>query len=78
MIDRLEKNGLVERHPSAQDKRVVQVRRTDRWKEVAPKFEQVSNDMTALFYAGMSDAEIDAFEASLEKVLTNCIAAETQ
>ncbi len=78
MIDRLEKNGLVERHPSAQDKRVVQVRRTGRWKEVAPKFEQVSNDMTALFYAGMSDAEIDEFEVSLEKVLANCIAAETQ
>lgn len=78
MIDRLEKNGLVERIPSVEDRRIVHVRRTDKWKEVEPAFERVSHEMTALFYAGMSEEEIDAFESALEKVLANCIAAEAK
>lgn len=78
MIDRLEKNGLVERIPSAEDRRVIQVRRTAKWKDIAPAFERVSADMISLFYAGMSEEEIDAFEAALEKVLANCIAAEAK
>ena len=37
----------------------------------APAFESVSIQMNALFYSGIPDPEINAFEATLDKILAN-------
>ena len=76
VIDRLVKNGLVERVPSETDRRVVYVRRTVADREFEDRFVAVSRKMMELFYAGMEETEIDLFERTLERVLVNCIAAE--
>lgn len=76
VIDRLEKNGLVERVRSETDRRVVYVRRTVTDQEFEDRVVTVSRKMTELFYAGLDEAEIDTFERTLERVLENCAAAE--
>ena len=39
---------------------------------------KMNDSKVLLFYEGMSEGEIDVFEAALEKVLANCIAAEAK
>jgi MarR family transcriptional regulator, organic hydroperoxide resistance regulator len=71
MLDRLEAAGLLRRSPSAEDRRVVIVERTDRDRALEARYRRVSERMTRLFYRGMAQAEIAAFEESLERILDN-------
>ena len=76
MLDRLEESGYVTRVRSQEDRREVLIKRTEKdesWQEV---YAQVSLEMSALFYAGFSESEIDGFEESLRRILDNLIASE--
>jgi DNA-binding MarR family transcriptional regulator len=76
MLDRLEQSGYVRRVPSPQDRRMVLIERTEKDRAFQQLYVQVSQEMTALFYAGFSGAEIDAFERYLARILDNLTAYE--
>jgi len=76
MLDRLEKSGHLRREPSETDRRkhlvfTIQVR-----EELRERYDRVSAEMSALFYKGFSDRDIDRFEADLERILGNLAEAE--
>ncbi len=74
LVDRLERDGHARRLRSAEDRRVVVVEPTARDRGGQAALTQVSAEMTSIFYAGFSDAEIDRFERDLARVLDNLVA----
>jgi len=76
LLDRLEASGFVERVRSEEDRRVIRVRRTEKDKARRKSYEEVSERMNRLFYAGLSAQEIDRFEETLRRLLANLTALE--
>jgi len=76
MLDRLEEAGYVARERSETDRRVVLVRRTDKDRAAQAAYERVSTAMIDVYYSGLTDEEIAAFERTLERILDNLIAVE--
>ncbi|MCX8128512.1 MAG: MarR family transcriptional regulator [Clostridia bacterium] len=71
MLDRLEESGhLMRRFPSS-DRRKVLIQLTDENKKMKAAYEQVSSDMTDLFYKGFEDTEILQFEGYLKRIFSN-------
>ena len=71
MLDRLEVSGYVVRERSGIDRRIVLVRRTDKDRAAQAAYERVSAAMSDVFYRGLTSAEIEAFERTLERILEN-------
>ena len=68
VVDRLERDGLVARAPSASDRRVVRVSLTARGRR---HFEQLAVDHEARvdsLFAGASSADLDALEDILHSI----------
>ncbi len=76
MLDRLERRGQLRRGRDARDGRRRVLRVTEENRAMHPAYRAASREMASLFYGGMSKAEIDAFEATLRKVLANLERAE--
>jgi MarR family transcriptional regulator for hemolysin len=76
MLDRLENSGYVARERSELDRRVVLVKRTDKDREAQAAYERVSAAMSEVFYRGLEETEIEAFERVLEQILENLAAIE--
>ncbi len=76
MLDRLERAGFLIRVPSAEDRRIIMVKRTEKDRSREREYVRVSQEMTDLFYEGFSQQEIDTFEGSLRRVFGNLTAAE--
>lgn len=71
MLDRLENSGFIERVQSKEDRRVILIRRTDKDKSFQKQYEQVSEQMTRLFYRGFENSEIEEFELCLDRIFNN-------
>ena len=71
MPDRLEQAGYILREHSTDDRRTILVKRTEKDRAAQAAYERVSAAMTDLYYAGLTEAEIDRFEASLAQILEN-------
>ena len=76
IIDRLERDGYIERKPSQTDKRSTLICLTGKEQEFAKHIQKVSNQMNKIFYKGFSDEEIMQFDSMLERILVNCKEAE--
>jgi DNA-binding MarR family transcriptional regulator len=76
MLDRLEETGYIVRERSETDRRAILVKRTDKDRAAQGTYERVSKAMGDVYYGGLTDAEIDAFERTLERILDNLIASE--
>ena len=76
IIDRLERDGYIERKPSQTDKRSTLICLTGKEQEFAKHIQKVSNQMNKIFYKGFSDEEIMQFDSMLERILVNCKDAE--
>ena len=76
MLDRLEEAGYVTRERSETDRRVILVHRTDKDRAAQATYERVSKAMTKVYYSGLKEAEISAFERTLERILDNLIVFE--
>ena len=76
MLDRLEIMGYITRVPSNEDRRKICIKLTEKDKSLHEKYQQVSMEMTELFYQGLSNDEINLFEKQLEKTYKNLIVAE--
>lgn len=69
MLDRLEEAGHICRVPSGDDRRKIMIRLTEKNRRLRTIYDQVSAEMTALFYDGFSGKEIDQFEEYLHRIL---------
>ena len=76
IIDRLERDGYIERKPSETDKRSTLILLTGKEQEFANHVHKVSDQMNTIFYKGFTDEEITQFESMLERILVNCKEAE--
>ena len=71
MLDRLERMGYLRRVHSAEDRRQVLVERTEQDKSWQDIYVKVSQEMSALFYMGFSESEIDELDGYLRRLLAN-------
>ena len=71
MLDRLEEAGHLLRGPSPGDRRVTLITLTERNRQLRDRYDQVSREMTELFYGGFSPDEIANFEGDLRRILAN-------
>ncbi len=71
MLDRLEAQGYVERIPDGKDRRAIRIARTDKDRAMEADYRRVSDEMTGIFYAGFSTADIDRLEEYLARILGN-------
>ena len=71
MLDRLEESGHVLRIPSKEDRRKIMICLTDKNRSLEKVYEQVSDDMTDLFYLDFTRQEIDIFERYLRRIFNN-------
>jgi MarR family transcriptional regulator, organic hydroperoxide resistance regulator len=70
-LDRLESQGHVVRVRSEHDRRKVLIELTAKNKALHELYQEVSSEMTKVFYAGIEEAEVTAFEGTLQRVLGN-------
>jgi len=78
MLDRLEQSGHIVRIPDRKDKRKTIVSLTDKSKSLKDSYAAVSQEMTALFYKGIPESQIDDFEIILKAILSNLINYEEE
>ena len=76
IIDRLVRDGYIERKPSETDKRSTLISLTGKEQEFAKNIQKVSNQMNEIFYKGFTNEEITQFDSMLARILENCKEAE--
>lgn len=78
MLDRLEQSGHITRVFDPADRRTVHIRLTERARSLRSKYDEVSAEMSEIFYKGFDDDEILTFEKGLGKILENLIEKENE
>ena len=76
MLDRLEEAGHLRREPNPEDRRVALIALTERNRLLRDRYDQVSGEMTELFYEGFSPDEVATFERGLRRILANLSGSE--
>lgn len=71
MLDRLEKQGQIERRPDPSDARRRLVCTTEKNRALHGAYEAASAEMLERFYRNIEETEIGAFERTLKKILAN-------
>lgn len=71
MLERMEGKGHIVRCYDPEDRRQIRIRLTDHARELESKYQEVSEDMSHIFYKGFTNEEIKDFDAGLERVLRN-------
>ncbi|MDO4299702.1 MAG: MarR family transcriptional regulator [Lachnospiraceae bacterium] len=71
MLDRMEKNGLIQRVAHPKDRRKTLIYLTERAAGLKEKYFDVSEEMNQIYYRGFQEDEIIDFEQKLERVLNN-------
>jgi DNA-binding MarR family transcriptional regulator len=71
MLDRLESAGQIERVRDESDARRRLVRTTASNRKLHAAYEKASREMNEMFYRGLSEAEVERFEKTLRKILSN-------
>lgn len=71
MLDRMEAQGLIRREASANDRRVTLICLTDEARRLEGKYEEVSAEMSEIYFRGFSDEEVEKFEGALLRILEN-------
>ncbi|WP_018125611.1 MarR family winged helix-turn-helix transcriptional regulator [Desulfovibrio oxyclinae] len=69
MIDRLVKNGQVERRPHDTDRRSIIVALTESGRALFSEHDDLHLQLTEELTAGLSEGELEAFEATLRKMI---------
>lgn len=75
MLDRLAESGYIQRKASPSDRRKIILRRTEKDASFQKAYNEVSEEMVALFYDGFSEKEITDFESYLHRILRNLLDA---
>ena len=75
MLDRLENAGFLKRK-KGKDRRIINVKLSEKSKNLQKKYLEVSKKMTEVFYGTLTEEEIDEFEDYLRIILDNLIKAK--
>ncbi len=70
VLDGMVAKGIVKRQINPNNRRQTIISLTDYARTMQKEYEDISNQMGELFYAGFSDKDIKAFEAYLERILS--------
>lgn len=71
MLDRMEASNLISRVYDSKDRRQIRIVLTKHAKSLSDKYEDVSEQMIDVYYAGFSEEEVTFFEDTLRRVLRN-------
>lgn len=71
MLDRLEEAGHITRIRPKKDRRTILIKLTEKDKSLHEVYNEVSDEMTGIFYREFSQEEIDEFENYLKRILAN-------
>ena len=71
MLDRMETANLIERVYDSRDRRQIRIVLTEYARSLSDKYEEVSEQMVNVYYAGFEEEEIIFFEDTLRRVLNN-------
>ena len=71
MLDRLENQGFLKREADKEDRRQLRIVLTEKTRSLSSRYDEVSDQMSELFYQGFSDREIEEFEEKLNRILRN-------
>jgi DNA-binding MarR family transcriptional regulator len=71
MLDRMETAGLIERIPDRKNRRQIFISVTEKAKGYREKYDEISDEMSEIFYDGFTDAEIINFENQLRRIIKN-------
>ena len=71
MLDRMQASGLVVKRNSPDDRRIILIGLGEENVKLKASYQQVSLEMSDLFYRGFSSEEIGTFESHLERILKN-------
>jgi DNA-binding MarR family transcriptional regulator len=71
MLDKLEETGHLNRIFPSDDRRKILIQLTEENKKMKTAYEDVSLEMTSLYYEGFTDMEIDQLESYLERIFNN-------
>ena len=66
LIDRLEKNGLLERRPHPKDRRAYQIHLTSYGRELETPLSECAGRVLAIFTEGLNEQEVDELRRMLE------------
>jgi len=79
ILDRMEQAGLVQRVPSAGDRRsIIVVPGPSFPEDIGRKFNKISERMTELFYGDMTEEDRDSIDGLLARLLENCRKADQE
>ena len=71
MLDRMEEAKLITRVFDQADRRQIRIVLTKTARALSNEYENVSEQMNEVYYAGFTEEEITLFENTLRRVLTN-------
>ena len=71
MIDRLEKNDLVERRPDVEDRRSVRLHLTVKAQLLLPQLFRITNELDGILKKPFTEDDIRAFERVLDQIGEN-------
>ena len=71
MLERMEKQGLVEKKENENDKRSTIIGLTEHMKDYKEVLDSIALAVNEGYYRGLKDKEIERFEATLQKILHN-------
>lgn len=71
MLDQMEKKGLITRQRSTANRRLILVSLTEKAEQYKKKYEEISEQMTQLTYAGFTKEEIQIYESMLRRIKNN-------
>ncbi|WYD47872.1 MarR family transcriptional regulator [Fusobacterium nucleatum] len=71
MLEKMEKNNLINRITDENDKRKSLVILTDYAKSLKRPFDEISEEMLKRVYKGFSEEEIDKYEEYLHRIIKN-------
>ncbi|UCD10129.1 MAG: MarR family transcriptional regulator [Dehalococcoidales bacterium] len=76
MLIRLEKAGYIIRTTDQNDNRQTLISLSKKVKSILENYENISKEMTALFYKDLTETQIDDFENTLRHILLNLVKYE--
>lgn len=71
MLDRMEAGGLIRRDRGDKDRRKVLIYLTEGAKALKTDYDEVTEEISRIYYRGFTEEEILQFEACLRRILTN-------
>ena len=78
MLARMKSGGLITRRPDSADRRQTIISLTGKARGLKDRYEQVSDQMNALFYKGLTQEDADLLDGVLGQVLENLQAWERE